>query len=156
MSWPDGHKARSPPKSIAIFSSFSLTIDSISDSLLESISVFNIRVTLRFNDSCWLSLQLHRFSLLCWSGKSWKFCWSRGMCPGSGSGQHHHLHHGHHPHYHHIIMLTWWATWPWSWMRGWTSDSPLPASSSCGTHWAVLLRMMLIMTMMNHDEHHHQ
>ena len=39
-------------------------------------------------------------------------------------------------------MITWCETCGWSWMRGWASFSPpLPAaSSSCGTHRAVLLR----------------
>ena len=40
-----------------------------------------------------------------------------------------------------IIIITWCETWGCSWIRGCTSDSPLPAaSSSCGTHRAVLLR----------------
>ena len=38
------------------------------------------------------------------------------------------------------MIITWFEMCPWSWMRGCASDSPLPASSSCGTHRAVLLR----------------
>ena len=42
------------------------------------------------------------------------------------------------------MIITWFEMCPWSWMRGWASDSPLPASSSCGTHRAVLLRMVVM------------
>ena len=62
----------------------------------------------------------------------------------TSSPPHRFLHHYHHDHFirhGHHHMITWCETCWCSWIRGWTSGSPLPpASSSCGTHRAVLLR----------------